>query len=254
MTTYVSSPAENLLAYLPDSMAGFKVAWASNTTLTVTSGTCRDSAGVYDMYLPSTTTINTAVVGLNGIDTGTLAASTVYAVHLVNDASGHVVPGVIVSTSITAPVLPAGYSIFRRIGWAVTDSSTHFLKIVQSGTGMIRRYEFDTLQRILNAGTVGTDYTAIDCSAFLPAVQDMPLGIQCAFTPNTAGNVLYVRQTGSASSTSPAMSADVKSVATSVPLTVLAGIASSKAKIDYKVTENGTDSATIYLQYFVDYV
>jgi len=252
MTTYASSPAENLLAYLPDSVKGFKVARASNTTLTVTAGVCRDSTGIFDMSLASTTTINTAVVGKNGIDTGTFAASTVYAVHVVNDSTGHILPGCIISTSASAPVLPTGYDIFRRIGWAVTDSSTHFLVLVQTGEGMVRRYEFDTMQQILNGGAQIVS-TAIDLSAYVPALQDMPIGLSCSITPNTAGNYVKVRQVGSSSTSTPLISGDVKSVATLTPASVLVGLSTGTPEIEYHVSE-ATDTASIYLQYFVDYL
>src|SRR5580692_3582295 len=70
-----------------------------NTVLDIAAGQCRDSNNVIDMILGdflnegygtdnSSTSLNAAVNGLNGLDTGSLAASTMYAVYIIADSSG----------------------------------------------------------------------------------------------------------------------------------------------------------------------
>jgi len=253
MTTYASAPAENLLFNMPDYVKGFKISYVTTATITVDSGYCRDSTGCWTLYCLSTTTINSGRVGLiNGLDTGTLAASTVYAVHLLNDSTGKLAPGYVISTSATAPTLPQGYDIFRRIGWAVTDGSSYFTKIIQSGTGLNRRYEYDSMPRVLNGGAA-TSYTAIDLSTYVPSIQDMPVSFSVVITPSVAGRYIKIRQGGSSTTVPQVISGDVAAIATYTPVNLLVGLESSLAKVDYLVA-NSADRASVYVQNFTDYL
>lgn len=65
-------------------------------------------------------TINTAGSGANGLDTGSLATNTWYAVWLI--WNGTTAAG-LVSLSSTGPTLPTGYTYKARIGWIVTDGT-----------------------------------------------------------------------------------------------------------------------------------
>src|SRR6266568_7546379 len=80
---------------------------ASSTTLLIAAGQCRDSTNVFDMFLPSATTINAAVNGLNGLDTGSLIATKMYYVYVIADPSGFKPTGCLMSLS-ASPVLPFG--------------------------------------------------------------------------------------------------------------------------------------------------
>ena len=53
------------------------------TVLDVAPGSCLDSTGTYQLNSNSSITINAAVNGLNGLDTGTFAQAKVYAVYVV---------------------------------------------------------------------------------------------------------------------------------------------------------------------------
>src|ERR1700753_2083293 len=55
------------------------------TKVDVSAGGCRDSTNTFDMVLNSSITIDTGKIGLNGIDSGSLAASSTYAVYLISD-------------------------------------------------------------------------------------------------------------------------------------------------------------------------
>ncbi|WP_128947141.1 hypothetical protein [Bradyrhizobium zhanjiangense] len=75
-------------------------------------------------------TINTANVGLNGMDVGTLPASSwVYIWAISNGAT----VGGLASTSATAPTMPAGYTNRYRIGAMLTDGSVNFYRTLQKG-------------------------------------------------------------------------------------------------------------------------
>lgn len=76
-------------------------------------------------------TINTANTGLNGMDVGTLPASSwVYVWAISNGAT----VGGLISTSATAPTMPAGYTYRYRIGAMPTDGSSNFYRTMQKGT------------------------------------------------------------------------------------------------------------------------
>src|SRR5260221_5827486 len=91
-----------------------------NTKLDVASGICRDSNNIVDINLGnylglsgigtanSSTVINFAVNGINGLDTGTFAASTGYYIFAIADSSNRLVSGAIASLSATGPTLPFG--------------------------------------------------------------------------------------------------------------------------------------------------
>jgi len=66
-------------------------------------------------------TFNTSVVGLNGLDAGTVAADTWYAVYVISNGTGTF--GTLLSTSGTAPTLPTGYTFATRVGWVRTSGT-----------------------------------------------------------------------------------------------------------------------------------
>lgn len=71
----------------------------------------------------ASTTINAAVTGINGLDTGALANNTWYYVYLIH--TGAVSAGLL-STSATAPTMPAGYTFKYRIGAFRTGGAATF--------------------------------------------------------------------------------------------------------------------------------
>jgi hypothetical protein len=73
-------------------------------------------------------TLDIAVAGLNGLDTGAEAVSTWYSVWVLSD--GTAIGGVL-SLSATAPTLPGAYTYKGFAGWVRNDSSGNFLVFVQ---------------------------------------------------------------------------------------------------------------------------
>lgn len=112
----------------------------STSTLTIFSGQARNSTDINDIVLSSTVTLNTALSGVpNGLDQGTLAATTKYAVYVIADSTKYSATASLLSTSFTAPLLPAGYDMFRRIGTVMSNAAgTRILNFHQRGTGSQR--------------------------------------------------------------------------------------------------------------------
>lgn len=92
----------------------------------------RSATGVPRLVSGVNVTINSAASGANGLDTGSLASSTWYAVWIISN--GTTVAGLL-SLSSTAPTLPGGYTHKARVGWIRTDSTANKypLAFVQRG-------------------------------------------------------------------------------------------------------------------------
>jgi hypothetical protein len=158
---------------------GLNLSATSTTVLTVSPGAARDNTNQDDIVLPAAATVTTTVSGIGGLDTGTIAATTFYAVYLIGSslsanpeineatqvstmASGTTIlngtviaegtvaqptwsvqnnpqPGVMISLSATQPTLPEGYDMFRRIGFVKTDGASHFLPFWQDGVNTSTR-------------------------------------------------------------------------------------------------------------------
>ena len=245
MTTTMSASSRATTPYVN----GLGISWASNTTLTVAAGRCSDSNNVFDINVASALTINGAVVGANGIDTGTLGASTVYNVFVIWQQVGRSVPAAIISTS-SAPIMPEGYDIYRRIGYATTDGSSHFLLMYQFGSGLNREYVYDAPIQILTAGNSAT-YAATTLAGSVPAVSTL-VTFDAEFTPNAAGDTAAIRPSGSASTTFCIISGVTAAKEQKMQIKVPSLVVSGAAKIDYVVTASG--ALDLFVQGFKDYL
>jgi hypothetical protein len=175
----------------------------------IAAGAARDSTNQDDIVLLAPVVVNSAVVGVNGLDTGVLAASTTYYLYIIGDslaqnpdididkqfstmAAGSVIlngtvitegqvtqptwnvnnnfqPAGLLSLSPTAPNLPLGYDMFRLIGTTITTAGTVFTPFTSLSA--------DTASRLMMystpvaALTAGTSATfaAINLTAEVPA-------------------------------------------------------------------------------------
>lgn len=139
-------------------------------------------------------TINTAAVGINGLDTGALAASTWYSKWVISN--GTEVAGLI-SLSANAPTLPADYTFKKRTGWIRTDASANKfpLSFIQAGTksayvvGAGKNVaSLPALAAGVSGDTANAVYTAVSVSGVVPPTAkaiDLVIGASDA-TPNTA--------------------------------------------------------------------
>ena len=77
-------------------------------------------------------TANIVSSGVDGLDTGSPSASTWYAIHVITNAAGTLVASLL-SLSPTAPTLPSGYTLFRRVGWVYNNASGNLVSTYRSG-------------------------------------------------------------------------------------------------------------------------
>lgn len=95
----------------------------ANVSVSADEIVTEDANNTYLTLRSVSLTINTAASGANGLDTGTLAGSTWYSVWVIAKADG--TQAGVISTSATAPTLPAGYTFKARIGWTRTDGTAN---------------------------------------------------------------------------------------------------------------------------------
>jgi hypothetical protein len=246
---------------------GLQISVASTTSLGVAPGAARDSNNVMDLdvglanlqgiiipsplfqnYQPGLI-INCAVNGANGLDSGSLAASTQYAIYLIGDSRGYNNVAAIASlTSNATPILPSGYDSYRLIGFIETDGSSHFVYAThkpQNIAGLLT-YLLGSPSSVLSGGNA-TSFTAIDLSTPIPTttLPNIIVGLLVTFTPAAVGDVVQFRPTGSSATANvPTIVGAVANVAQTQYLVMIAGVGSSKPEIDYLVT-SASDSVNV---------
>ena len=136
----------------------------------------------------------------NGLDTGSLAASTWYSVWVIAKADGTTAG--LLSLSSTAPTLPSGYTFKARVGWVRTDGTANKypLSFIQSGRTVQYKVAAGSNVTVLPqmasgvSGNVSTPtWTAIATGGFVPptAAKIRPMlailnGGQAMVAPNNA--------------------------------------------------------------------
>lgn len=206
-----------------------------NTKLDIAAGSCLDSTGTFQLSLPSSVTISAVTNGLNGLDTGSLAASTVYKVFIVCDPVTQQASGAMISASST-PLLPFGYSAYALVGYIVTDASSHFLLGYWSDNDSARRvFTYDAPIIALNAGTQ-TSYTGVALTAFVPPVANTSVSMYMLFAANAAGNAANLQGYNSTGDQVTLIAPVATGTANTTEIvSVLAQLNSSAPSIKYKV-------------------
>lgn len=226
-----------------------QLAWASVTTLTVAAGQCRDSTNINDIILDAAVTINGAANGANGLDQGSLANNTMYAVWMIGDSFKNNDAAAVISTDTSAPLLPSGYDMYRRIGWVLTDGSAQFLLFWQIGDAKQRMYWYDVGISELSAGNA-TTYTAIDLATSVPPIETEVL-LNVAYTPASATNVAHLLPYGSSATNGIVQFGYGVAAAQKGMARVPARLNSAVPTIQYKVA-NGSDALTLLVQGYID--
>lgn len=211
---------------------GGRLSYASTTTFTVAAGQFRDSTNINDIVLPAAATVNIAVTGINGLDTGTIAASSVYYVYAIgssvfgaNDGQDYGVPqavgpipgsnpaatgvpsypstyapaGILISLAAPSvgPKLPVNYDMFRRIGAIRTTAGSLIEPFVQTGYGQNRTMRFQTPVAPVGAAVAGTTaFATIGALVTVIPQIAMDVIVDCSLAPATAGDLLYLAPYG----------------------------------------------------------
>lgn len=239
-------PIVNAASLYVNGLAISNNATTPNTKVDVAAGQCRDSNNMIDMLLGdylsqgygtanAATTINAAVNGANGLDTGSLANNSFYYVYVIGDSSSKNATAAMLSLSATAPTLPFGYDSIRLIGAVKTDGSAHFLLFYQTGVGSSRFFQWDApiAVTVTSSGTSAT-YSAMDLSTGVPASNYGSAQMYAIWDPNAAGDILNFTPSGATGDyvVNTAITTAIQDLLFVIkPLTV-----SSVPKVSYKIS------------------
>ena len=179
-------------------LQGFIPQSFTNTTMVIGPGSARSITSDWVIEYPGNVpnqpgdiTINTAVIGANGVFP--LALSTITPgssiagapVYLIGDSSGKNVPGCVIATAAVGFV-PSGYDMFVQIGLAFINSSGNLVPYICNGWYNDKQIMFADAVEILAAGASETIAT-VDIS-FLPANCIGNVNLLYTFTPGAAAD------------------------------------------------------------------
>ena len=261
---YIQTP---VYAWEAPYISGLKLAYGTTTTFTMASGSCTDSTASNIITVDSAVTLTSTTVGVGGLDTGTLAASTLYYVYAIgNSYSYDAQPGSEDSSSTggvgtfvnpspgtavfsltapaTGPLLPTNYDMFRYVGSVYVNSSSNFVNFVQVGNGTAREMWYDVAISALTGGSSAT-YASVSLANIVPA-SVVKVNVLATFTPTAASNALQLLPYGSSASVGYAvLSGSVAAVATEANMSLPTGLNSSVPYIQYKVAGSSTSLAIV---------
>ena len=104
-----------------DIIQGSAPEWLTNTTISMKALNCLDSLRT-SLITCSSSTLNFATTGLNGLDTGSIASNTWYYIYAILNPTT-LATGYLASTSASSPTLPSGFTKFRLLPFVVKTNS-----------------------------------------------------------------------------------------------------------------------------------
>jgi hypothetical protein len=231
-----------------------------HTILDIAAGQCRDSNDVIDIVVGNPNLeggitaapllLNAAVNGVNGLDTGSLGVSMMYAIYMIAD-SRYYQPVACIATLATnsIPLIPFGYDSYRLIGYWATNASSQWQVGYYIGGGATLQFVYDAFQATAVTAGAATAYTAVNLAKWVPPVNNIIANIYTSYVPATAGNALHlqgVNQTGD----SALITGQVATVAITQVTPILVQLATAIPEINYKVG-NASDTVAIDVEGFV---
>lgn len=244
-------------SYIYDYIDGLGISNNAATPLTkinIFAGSCLDSTGAFQMQLPSMVTINAAVNGINGLDTGTFASHQVYSVYLVSDPVDLQSTGAMISLSTDSPKMPYGYTAHRLIGYAITNSSVaNFYKGYWTASNdPTRWFYYDTARAIpLSGSGKATSFTQGNTSltGIIPRINHTPLILQTDFIPSHAAGDKADFQGATSSGVQASITGQITTVHITGQVKILAQLFFGAPSFSYRVT-NDDDTLTVSLLAF----
>jgi hypothetical protein len=225
-----------------------------NTKLDIGVGTILDSTATFQLTNGAPVVIDATHNGLNGLDTGTLAASTVYCVYLVADPVNLQTTGAMISLSYVTPLLPFSYSAFSLIGYVTTDASAHFLKgywTVSNGSSHL--FMYDAPQATAVTAGAAVTATGVALTALVPAVNNTPAWLAIDATPSAASRTLSLTP-GNATGIAAKLTGQVTAVHVTANVLVLSQLVTGVPTVNYLWSAGGGDAVAINVagyEYFI---
>jgi hypothetical protein len=194
MTAIQNDPVYSLPLIYKNGLILSNDATTPNTIIDISAGQCRDSNDTIDIVSNAVILLNAAVNGVNGLDTGTFAASTMYAIYMIADSRNFQVPAAMLTlASNSSPLMPFDYDSFRLIGYWASNGATHFYPGYYSGVGADLLFTYDA--PIATAVTAGasTTYAPVVLTTLVPPINNLPVTINSIFSAAAAGDILNMQ-------------------------------------------------------------
>jgi len=160
-------------AQLAIAFRNLKIEVTSNIAATITADaiTLIDSSSQATMVTGVDLALDTSASGANGLDTGSIAASTWYYTYVIYNGS---TVASLMSLDSSVPTLPSGYTYYIRVGAVLTNASGYLYRTIQYGNKV--QYIVDgtilTGIRAIVSGAVGSTstptYVATSVSSYVP--------------------------------------------------------------------------------------
>lgn len=225
-------------------ITGLQLTRTGNATLTMGAGQARNNSNVNDIALPELVTLNTATSGANGLDTGTIAVSTKYAVLVIASSTVAADTAAMLTLTPDSPYLPADYDMYMRVGYVYTDGSANLVIGRWEGNSADRTFWYDALVSV-GTGLTSTTFAAIDVSTAVPYIGTTAI-LQTTFNANAAGDTFAFRPSGSSSTNGNVILSAAAAAADEVKQCLAeVGFVLTVPSIDYKVTASGSLSVSV---------
>jgi hypothetical protein len=227
---------------------------ASDTVMAIAPGQCRDQNDNIDIQVPNVQYLNSAVNGANGLDTGSLAASSNYLIWEIADSTGKLLPaGLISLQSNVGPLVPYGYDSMRLIGAVQTDGAAHFLAASVRNANYYKGFYLQPAVGVLSGGNA-TTFTAINLGTAIPTTTDTFVIALCTvtFIPAAANDIVQFRPTGSSSTANlPVITGVAAGVAQTQNIALNCGVGGGNPEVDYRVSVGGDSVSMSVYGYYV---
>lgn len=157
-----STTSTNIVSPI-NTLYGFNLSFVSTSSINIQPGTIslQISSGNY-IIVNSTSTLNISslITGIGGLDTGSIAVNSWYYIYLIYNETTKTLNG-IMSLSSSIPLLPTGYTLYRRIGSIKTNqNTTNILGFSCIGNSSDKSFYWTTFPNtgttILSGGTATT--------------------------------------------------------------------------------------------------
>ena len=127
-----------------------------------------DSVNVQNIQWTGAINADISVSGVNGLDVGSLSINTWYYVYVIANKNNALPVSSLISLSPTTPIIPSGYTRFRRLGSIRVNSSGTIQQFSTSGNA-VRRYFFRNINsRVIIVGGAATTWVTLDLSSLMP--------------------------------------------------------------------------------------
>lgn len=150
----------------PNYLSGLHLTATNTTQVDITAGSCRSDDDTGDIVFAA----GVAAVLATSLDIGAEAANTWYYIWAFADSTGVNTPTIKFSVSVSAPTVPTGYDLKRRIGSCRNNAASHIIWFVSQGNNS-RTYQYITEQepdRKALAAWAPNGVAALDLSAWIP--------------------------------------------------------------------------------------